>query len=146
MSNHTSSILAAVYLDQLIDQEDKQFTNQLAEYQMAMGTCILQGSLFNPLQTMRLFSMNHANDTSYESDDLAAAVGVPACWFDDTLLNAPIDEVITALGKMALIYLSSLRNMALCNAPLPNVGEDSLAAVATMTEVLLMNEQRVAAR
>lgn len=134
MSNHTSSILAAVYLDQLIDQEDKQFTNQLAEYQMAMGTCILQGSLFNPLQTMRLFSMNHANDTSYESDDLAAAVGVPACWFEDTLLNAPIDEVITALGKMAL-----------CNAPLPNAGEDSLSAVATMTEVLLMNEQRVAA-
>ena len=76
---------------------------------------------------------------------LDAAVGVPACWFEDTLLNAPIDEVITALGKMALIYLSSLRNMALCNAPLPNVGEDSLAAVATMTEVLLMNEQRVAA-
>ena len=62
-----------------------------------------------------------------------------------TRCNAPIDEVITALGKMALIYLSSLRNMALCNAPLPNVGEDSLAAVATMTEVLLMNEQRVAA-
>ena len=65
---------------------------------------------------------------------LDAAVGVPACWFDDTLLNAPIDEVITALGKMAL-----------CNAPLPNAGEDSLSAVATMTEVLLMNEQRVAA-
>ena len=134
MSNHTSSILASVYLDQVIDQGIN-----LGNF-CTLSHDFMRGSLFNPLQTMRLLTLDE--DGSYESEDLAAATGVPADWFDDELLAAPFDEVLVALGKMALIYFSSLRNQALEHAPIEKVREDTLRAVATFAEVSEMNRKR----
>jgi hypothetical protein len=77
----------------------------------------------------------------YGSEALAEATGAPASWFDDKYLEAPLGDVISTLGKMTLTYLSSLRNSALADGPAVNVRENSLKAVETMAEALLMNEK-----
>ena len=137
MSNDTSSILAAVYLDQIIEKG------------INLGSLLdnpgaLEGSLFNPLQALQHMSLDPLSEMNYQSDEMAAAAGVPVNWFDDELLDAPLDEVLTALGKVALIYLSSQGNWVLENAPIENVREDSLKAVEIMDEVLAINRKRKA--
>ena len=138
MSNNTSSILAAVYLDQTINQtiEDGGNVGRLFRFSVE---CV-QGSMFNPLRAMYLMTMD--DDGSYWFDDQAAAIGVPVEWLTDELLDAPLDQVIIAMGRLALINLSSQRNYALGNAPLEGVREDSLKAVETFAEVLEMNAAR----
>lgn len=68
---------------------------------------------------------------------------MPAKWFDVEHLNAPIDEVIPALGRMALIYLSSLRTAALVEGFKVDAKEDCLRAESTFAEVLTMNKTLV---
>lgn len=139
MSSNTSSILAAVYLDQLIEEDDP-----LSNYP-AMGACVVQGSMFNPLDALGAMCINVVTETNYEREELSAATGAPLAWFNKRTLDAPLDEVLPVLGKLALIYLSSIRNYALLNAPLAEVREDSLKAVSTMSEVLQMNRARMGA-
>ncbi len=96
--------------------------------------------MYNPLQAMRLLTTNHVTGDGYEPSALANVTGVPAKWFEAKHLSAPIDEVIPALGKMALIYLSSLRTAALVDGFKVDAKEDCLKAESTFLEVLTMNK------
>ena len=122
------------------------FFDQLAEstYGASIGSYspeVLQGSMSNPLQALRLLSIDSEQEMSFDSEELAKVTGVPAAWFESEKLTAPIDEVIPALGRMALIYLSSLRNSALKYSFEVDAREVSLDAVETLSAVLNMNKR-----
>lgn len=135
MSNHASSILAATYLDSLFEQGSRK----VPDYLGMVCSEILQGSAFNPLVTMRLLSMNVDEEMSFESEELANACNVPVSWFNCSALDADINEVLPALGRMALIYLSSLRTAILAECPLQGVREEPLQAEGTFIEILKHN-------
>lgn len=135
MSNHASSILAATYLDSLFEQGCRK----VPDYLGTVCSEILQGSAFNPLLAMRLLSMNVDEEMSYESEELAKACNVPVSWFNCSALDADINEVLPALGRMALIYLSSLRTAVLAECPLQGVKEEPLQAEGAFMEIMAHN-------
>lgn len=135
MSNNLQSILAGAFFDQLC--EGPGSGKRIADIEPER----LQGSLYNPLQTMRLMTLDVIKGEDFGAEALAGATGVPANWFKDKYLDAPAEEVVITLGKMALIYLSSLRNWALLEEFKTEAKEDCLRAEATFSEVLAMNKK-----
>jgi len=83
--------------------------------------------------------MNVDEEMSFESEELANACNVPVSWFNCSALDADINEVLPALGRMALIYLSSLRTAVLAECPLQGVREEPLQAEGTFIEILKHN-------
>lgn len=84
----------------------------------------LRGSLYNPLRALGLLAIDPTTESSFEPDELAAATGAPTEWFDDEHLCAPLQDVLPALGKLTLVWLSPMRTMALAQGALPGVKED----------------------
>ena len=140
MQNATSSIMAGAFFDQLMRDESIKVGGTLS-----FCPSVFQGSMFNPLQTMMLLAWNPETESDFGADKMAEAVGVPADWFMTENLAAPPDEVITALGKSALIFLSSMRTWALEQEFSVESQEDILRAPETFSEVLAMNAQLKAA-
>lgn len=70
MSNNLHSILAGAFLDQLCEKSTEH-TDTLN------GLCVnmLQGSMFNPLQTMRLLTIDLEQGSDYGSEKLVEATG-----------------------------------------------------------------------
>lgn len=126
MLNHSPSLAAGASYDKRYKEAPDHQGAGLAEF--------LQGSMFNPLRTMCRFTLVH------DAEELAEVTGIPAHLFDDKYLDAPADEVITALGKLALIFLSSFRNKSL---PHETLKEDSLHAEAAFREMLAMRNEVV---
>jgi hypothetical protein len=90
----------------------KAQANEALKPMAAITPALLADSGDNPLLTLRLMCMDEKGN-NYDAKDLAQAVGVPESWFDDEVLAAPTKEVIEALGKTVLVYMSSLRNAAM---------------------------------
>ncbi len=132
MSNQMFNILSGALYDQLAETTNGQPLG-------AIDPETLRGSMSNPLQALRLLSMDVETDCSFDSEALAKAVGVPSDWLDADRLVAPIEEVIPALGRLALIYLSSLRNQGFSYIFESDARENALGAVATFSDVLEMN-------
>jgi hypothetical protein len=82
----------------------------------------------NPLQTFRLMCMDIETEVSIESESLAEVTGVPAEWFDADRLNVAPEEALKALGVLALVYFSCLRNEALKYGFKVDAAENSLEA------------------
>lgn len=132
MSNQVLNIMAASYYDQLCEG--------FANFQLGgFDPSLLQGSLNNPLQTYRLLCLDVETEISFESEELAGVAGVPADWFDVERLNASADEALKALGVMALVYLSCLRNEAMKYGFKVDTAENALEAKNTFIEVLQTN-------
>jgi len=134
MSNQMFNIMAGAYFDQL----SEGWSN------FSVGTLdpsILIGSMANPLQTFRLMCMDQGTEMCFEASQLAEVTGVSAEWFESDRLNAPPDEALKALGVLALVYLSSLRNEATKRGFKVDVAENSLEAESTFRAVLEVNRQ-----
>lgn len=128
------NVLAGSYFDQLCE-------GQVDYYLSSHSPDMLSGSANNPLMAMRLLCVDVETEVSFDSKELAEVTGVPSSWFDDERLVAPPDEVIRALGVMALIYLSSRRNEALKRGFKVDVAENAMEAEMTFREVLAINSK-----
>lgn len=68
------------------------------------------GSYTNPLQTFRLLSIDSETESSLEASDLAKLTGLPASAFTDEVLTGVNEaELLTALGRCALVFLECVR-------------------------------------
>lgn len=130
MSN-TSSIMAGAYFDQLIGAVDLP-----ARAGLCIHPSVLQGSMFNPLRALRLITIDPQTGDSYDAETLAQLLDVPEEWLDDDHIRATSAELVPALGKMVLMYLSSLRSHSLDIDFGTDAQEDTLQAVATFDEVM----------
>ena len=126
--------MTGAFLDQLMRDRDIPVNGALR-----FCPSIFQGSMFNPLQTMMLLTNDPETDGDYGAEKMGKAVGVPADWFMTENIVAPPDEVITALGKSALIFLSSMRALALEQTFGVDAHEDILNAPETFVDVLALN-------
>ena len=134
MSNQVLNIMAASYFDQL--------SNGWASFHIGgCDTSALHGSLNNPLQAYRLLCLDVDSEMSFESEELAEITGVPASWFGAERLKASPDEALRALGVMALVYLSCLRNEAMKYGFKVDAAENALEAKSTLIEVLQLNKR-----
>lgn len=134
MSNKVFNIMVAGYFDQL--------SNESINCRVGgCGTGALQGSLNNPLQAYRLLCLDVEAEASFESAELARITGVPSAWFESDRLDAPAGDVIKALGVLALVYLSCLRNEAMKYGFKVDAVENALEAENTLVEVLKVNKR-----
>ncbi len=134
MSNQVFNIMAASYFDQLSG----------GCWGYLIGGCdtsILHGSLNNPLQAYRLLCVDVQSGTNFDAEELASITGVPAAWFHEDKLDASPDEALKALGVMALVYLSCLRNEAMKSGFEVESAENALEAKNTLIEVLKTNKR-----
>lgn len=126
--------MAASYFDQLSE-------GCCSYYVGSYDSSILRGSLNNPLQAYRLLCVDVQSGTNFEAEELAGITGVPAKWFHVDRLDASPDEVLKALGVMALVFLSCLRNEAMKSGFEVESTENSLEAKNTLIEVLKINKR-----
>lgn len=135
---HFATIMNATFLDQIIDGgKDGEFIG-------AMSANMVRGSLFNPLMALRLQCMDINEGMSYDAEALAAVLGVPAEWLEADRLVADADEVVVALGKLALVLLACQRNAAMAQGFEVEGREDALTAAAALPEVLRLNARLMA--
>lgn len=68
------------------------------------------GSYTNPLQAFRLLSIAPETECSIDQAALAKLTGLPASAFtDEVLVGVTETQLLTALGKCALVWLGSVR-------------------------------------
>lgn len=100
----------------------------------------LRGSIDNPLQAFKMLCLNVETEMSFEAEELALVTGVPADWFEADRLAGDPDDVLRALGVLALVLLSCLRNEAVKYGFGADAAEDPLQAEGALRTVLKPGE------
>lgn len=136
MSNSISSIKASALFESLCNKAPANYDYGSI---LLVDPENLQGSASNPFKCLASLTVDTRDCFGYGADSFAQAVGAPVEWFEDDCLMAPAGEVLPALGRMALIFLSSLRNVALANVFDVEAREDSLNAESTFMALQAMN-------
>ncbi|RIX44606.1 MAG: hypothetical protein D3M94_14030 [Rhodocyclales bacterium GT-UBC] len=81
------------------------------DFSQNIGFCqgFFAGSQSNPLKAFRQLTILPESGFSIDAEVLADLTGVPAAAFEAETLNLPEDQLLTAVGKLALIWLESVR-------------------------------------
>lgn len=82
------------------------------EFQFYLTPAVVEGSLLNPLQALALAVMDGQTLCNLENDDLFRLTGLDRDFMlvGDTLDDLTDDEILRALGRMALGMLAAWRN------------------------------------
>lgn len=106
MTQTEPNFLKGIYFDNACEyQENDGIT-------AAIPTAWLKGSSQNPFKGLRSLIFHHEDFGIYEDSDIAAACGIDASWLRADVLDVDISDALPALGKLALVYLASLRTSA----------------------------------
>jgi hypothetical protein len=103
MPNQATRHAQATLLDTMIE-------SHLGSASVAYSYSTFTGSYSNPLQTFQLLSIDLDTGMSVEDSALAKLTGLPARAFtDEVLTGVSQDQLLTALGKCALVWLECIR-------------------------------------
>lgn len=99
---HFTAAQRAALLDKIIGVEDFDGSIDFCQVQFA-------GSHSNPLRTFQRLTTFPDSGFQIESEILGALVGVPASAFEAEALDLPEEQLLPALGRLALLWLESVR-------------------------------------
>lgn len=106
MTQIEPNFLKGIYFDSACDYQENDGSTA------GIPTAWLKGSSQNPFKGLRSLILHHEDFGIYEDSDIAAACGIDASWLRADQLDVDINEALPALGKLALVYLASLRTSA----------------------------------